>query len=283
MKILITESQYELIKEQNENPSLQIIEKEVVYTSKQKYNFAKLVSDSLKLFFENEIYCIRQLENIPDISSMVNFKTYIKNRNTSTNTFNKKYINLIKSKSPNFIKIIENKLKKEINNYKQLYYILYISKKNKTIKKIFSEKSKYNEELNKLEKLIDTYTGDFGYGNTYIVGPYTVENPIFKDPLIKPSPTGTTTQQVVNKQTTDTTIRTNPVTKFSVSWREDTPSGEVNQNTHYFSDYNEWKEFVTQYPHFSSKNENGSKTEAQALYSGLHADISKDKTVKGPR
>lgn len=78
-------------------------------------------------------------------------------------------------------------------------------------------------------------------------------------------------------------LRPNPITKFSVSWREDTPSGEVNQNTHYFSDYNEWKEFVTQYPHFSSKNENGSKTEAQALYSGLHADISKDKTVKGPR
>lgn len=77
--------------------------------------------------------------------------------------------------------------------------------------------------------------------------------------------------------------RTNPITNFSVSWREDTPSGEVFQNTHYFPNYNEWKEFVTQYPHFSSKNENGSKTEAQALYSGLHADISKDKTVKGPR
>jgi hypothetical protein len=114
-------------------------------------------------------------------------------------------------------------------------------------------------------------------------GTFTIEKPIFKDTSIKPIPTIPVSQKVDNKQTTDTTIRTNPVTKFSVSWREDTPSGEVFQNTHYFPNYNEWKEFVTQYPHFSSKNENGSKTEAQALYSGLHADISKDKILKGPQ
>lgn len=101
----------------------------------------------------------------------------------------------------------------------------------------------------------------------------------------KPTPfvSPTTTQTTTPPQEPSPSLRPNPVTKFSVSWREDTPSGEVNQNTHYFSNYDEWKEFVNQYPNTVSQNENGSKTEAQALYSGLHADISKDKIVKGPR
>jgi hypothetical protein len=282
MKILITESQYKLIKEQNENPSLQIIEKEVVYTSKTEYNYAKLVSDVLKLLFEDEIY---ELKIMPDVPSKANLLRFIQDKNTFSNIIDKKIENLIKSKSPNFIKKLGKKIVKQIeDNYKKQYYILYsLRNKGKGIKKIFSEKSKYNQEFNRINNLINTNIGDFIQGHWVYIGPYTVEKPIFKDTSIKPIPTITTTQQVDNKQTTDTKIRTNPITNFSVSWREDTPSGEVFQNTHYFPNYNEWKEFVTQYPHFSSKNENGSKTEAQALYSGLHADISKDKTFKGPQ
>jgi len=105
-----------------------------------------------------------------------------------------------------------------------------------------------------------------------------------KKVCIKPKPIET--KPVEPKKVTEPEsqpLRPNPITKFSVSWREDTPSREVNQNTHYFSNYDEWKDFVSQHPNPISQNENGSKTEAQALYSGLHADISKDKTVKGPR
>jgi len=124
----------------------------------------------------------------------------------------------------------------------------------------------------------------------YFIGGGGHYHPVYKKPtkpilkkedVVKPIIDKSTTNiNVIQKEPTQQPVRTNPVTKFSVSWREDTPSGEVYQNTHYFSNYNEWKEFVTQYPHFSSKNENGSKTEAQALYGGLHADISKDKTYK---
>ena len=103
-----------------------------------------------------------------------------------------------------------------------------------------------------------------------------------KPKITNPTPTTTQTTSKISEPEPQP-LRPNPVTSFSVSWREDTPSGDVLQNTHYFSDYNEWKEFVNQHPNAVSQNENGSKTEAQALYSGLHADISKDKTIKGPR
>jgi hypothetical protein len=268
MKILITESQYKLIKEQNENPSLQIIEKEVVYTSKKKYNLAKTYYDVIKIiltWYQEQIEVIKQKSSVS--------KQFVQNWSNLMRDVQNKTLNIIRnSKLP--INFFNKKIDNLLPENKYFFVTFYGNKK------VYSDESPRLNDI-KTKNLMLKY----GIGNTFslLKGTFTIEKPIFKDTSIKPLPKGTTTQQVVNKQTTDTILRPNPVTKFSVSWREDLPSGEVNQNTHYFFNYDEWKEFVNQHPNTVSQNENGSKTEAQALYSGLHADISKDKTVKGPQ
>jgi hypothetical protein len=190
----------------------------------------------------------------------------------SKNDMEGKCINII-----NNAKLPLNLVKKKLNNMLSVYksvFVTFYGDKNLNKKFSYSSTDLQKDNINLSNKY--NYVQAF----SFVKGPFNIEKPIFKD---KPVSIVPVTQQIVNKQTTDTILRPNPVTKFSVSWREDTPSGEVNQNTHYFSNYDEWKEFVNQYPNTVSQNENGSKTEAQALYSGLHADISKDKTVKGPR
>ena len=271
MKILITESQLsKLITEQTVTPSFKIIEKEKKYTNKKKYDIAIEIYNALISVINHAESFFNFIDSYPrekDYNLFEQKQKEVINKGKEITRLLQKYSKY----NPGFEKSI-GRLSKDI----WYSYVIYKSKN-----KILFLKKSYTSIWSKLKAQYGK-VGEIGEVQI-LVGPYTVEKPIFKDTSIKPIPTITTTQQVDNKQTTDTKIRTNPITNFSVSWREDTPSGEVFQNTHYFPNYNEWKEFVTQYPHFSSKNENGSKTEAQALYSGLHADISKDKTVKGPQ
>ena len=119
------------------------------------------------------------------------------------------------------------------------------------------------------------------------------ESPIYEDPGEKPTlstnktvipPTPIQSPGDVRKTNVVPTpekvvTKPNPVTNFSVSWREDLPSGEVEQNTHYFPSYDEWNNFVSSNSWHTNKSENAAKTQADALYSGK-LNLSKDKTYK---
>jgi len=272
MKIIITESQLsKLITEQTVTPSFKIIEKEKKYTNKKKYDIAIEIYNALISVINYTESFFNFIDSSPREKDYNLFKQIQKKARNSE----EEIIRLLQKYSkynPGFEKSIDS-LSKDI----YYPYVIYKSKN----KILFLKKSYTSMDWSKMKAQYEK-VGEIGELRTPI-GPFTIEKPIFKDTSIKPLPTIPVSQKVDNKQTTDTTLRPNPITKFSVSWREDTPSGDVYQNTHYFSDYNEWKEFVNQHPNPISQNENGSKTEAQALYSGLHADISKDKTVKGPR
>ena len=80
--------------------------------------------------------------------------------------------------------------------------------------------------------------------------------PIFKKMEIKPSQKTTEkpttnmsskpTNQIVQTNTQNKSVKPqiNIPTQFSVSWREELPSGKVEQNTYYFPSYEEWEKFV---------------------------------------
>ena len=92
-------------------------------------------------------------------------------------------------------------------------------------------------------------------------------------PVVQPTPTP---PKPIEEPKKDVVTKVTP-TEFSVTWREDSPSGKVEQNTHYFPNYEEWKKFTDQFDKYINKNENNNKTSAEALYSGK-LNLSKDKT-----
>jgi hypothetical protein len=103
------------------------------------------------------------------------------------------------------------------------------------------------------------------------------QKPIYK-PIVPNIPEPV--KQVTNVTEPTSVLPTKQVTNFSVTWREDTKTGQVFQHTHYFANYNEWRKFVDEHPKTINKYENGSKTNAEALYGSIPANISSDKTYK---
>ena len=252
MKIIITESQYRLIIEQNPSDN--------VYTDENEYKKA--------------------LNNYN--KSMKIYMFYKKSKDVRD-----EYDNAIRKKYPN-VKLQKGKKFKTASSIRDNEWEPIISWGD--VSKTPSKDSpsgffiKYSEDLNvtqwnskhKNDPIQPLYF-EGGGGHYYPVYQKPIK-PIFKkieNPVPEPIKTIKPIEEPV-KQVEQPIQKVTP-TQFSVTWREDLPSGKVEQNTHYFPNYEEWNKFVSSNPWHQNKTENAAKTQAEALYSGK-LNISKDKT-----
>lgn len=259
MKIVITERQLGLLIEQNEKPK--------VYTDKKEYDKA-MKEYKKQLDFYNYSLKVKKYMGKYDMNYQSNW-WYAVTTEPYVNTF----LKIVHSKMPNWVSL------------SLLESFEICGEKRDGYKEIL--KAIGNPKIIKWHKV--EFGTHMGGNYTYYYLPEVKEpiKPIYKEPVvIKPveKPRPITPEPVTPKEEPNLPTKQKP-TPFSVTWRMDNAgkyNTEVTQNTHYFKTYDEWKEFVNSHPNALSKNENGSRTEASALYSGIPADISADEIKKGP-